>query len=403
MKLKLIFFVFISFLLFSLPSCQFEKPTAVWQENTSSSPVPVISQVEPAGGALADYSTITIIGQHFAPVAENNTVYFGKAKAMVLSATSTELQVKAPDIVGDSLLIQVVVPGAFLPAKYSPYKLEKISVEYGGFANLDWVTAMALDKDENLYAHLKSKDVEKVEPPDIREVYGSTAIPIASEMRMGPGGYLYVQRFFSKNLYVIPPGGGAAQVFAVLPKSVGNFDFDENGNIFIGGTRTGMFIIKPDTSNATVGDYKDFAIKSIRVFQGYVYVAAQYLGRDSAIPKWAIWKNKIMMSEENLGENQLVFNWANAGDFSAAKISSITFSENGELYVATDHVDPIAVIHSDGTIEPLYPGILTGPFSHIVWGEGNFIYANRQSSDSDLRRVIRIATIQKGAPYYGRK
>jgi uncharacterized delta-60 repeat protein len=57
-------------------------------------PVPTVRSFSPASGPVG--TKVTITGNNFSPVAENNTVYFGAVKAAVLSATSTQLNVAAP-------------------------------------------------------------------------------------------------------------------------------------------------------------------------------------------------------------------------------------------------------------------------------------------------------------------
>ncbi|MDF3076837.1 MAG: type sorting protein [Sphingobacteriaceae bacterium] len=55
---------------------------------------PLISNFTPATGSIG--STVTISGSNFSSVATDNIVYFGAAKASVLSATSTQLTVSVP-------------------------------------------------------------------------------------------------------------------------------------------------------------------------------------------------------------------------------------------------------------------------------------------------------------------
>lgn len=59
-----------------------------------SLPGPLITNISPLIGYVE--SVVTITGQNFSPIPENNTVYFGPAKAVVNSASSTELRVIVP-------------------------------------------------------------------------------------------------------------------------------------------------------------------------------------------------------------------------------------------------------------------------------------------------------------------
>lgn len=383
--------------------CEYDKPTAIWDENQAGAPAPKINRVEPEGFGFSGYTEIALIGENFALVPEQNVVYFNKQKAQVLSATATKLMVKAPILAADSIMIQVVVPGALMPGKFSPYSLVNISTEYGEFGTLDQVYSIALDAEENFYAHLKGNNIEKVTADGKRSVLAPTNITVTTTMRVAPGGKLLVQKLFSTDLNQIALSGGALSVYAKIPKAGAFFDLDENGNLYIGGTRTGLYAVKTDASNTLVGDYGDFDIKSVRVFQSHVYIAATYLGRDASVAKNAIWRNAIQSAQAELGARELVLDWTNTGAFSSAKFFDITFSADGDLLVATDYVDPILVLRTDGSMVPLYPGVLVGPFSHIEWGNGKYLYANRKSNDAQLRRVLRIIMTKNGAPYYGRK
>ena len=79
---------------------------------------------------------------------------------------------------------------------------------------------------------------------------------------------------------------------------------------------------------------------------------------------------------------------------------SITFSKDGEMYIGTNLADPILIM-KNGTLEPLYPGILTPTVGNLVWGEGNYLYATVIDAQGSTR-LIRIDVGKPGAPYFGR-
>jgi hypothetical protein len=60
----------------------------------ASAQAPAISSFSPTSGPVG--TTVTITGTGFSPVAANNIVYFGAAKAVVVAATSTSLTVTVP-------------------------------------------------------------------------------------------------------------------------------------------------------------------------------------------------------------------------------------------------------------------------------------------------------------------
>ncbi len=385
--------------------CDEDAPPSVFDPNAPGGTTPTITSVQPESLAVAGLTEVVITGSNFAEADSDNVVYFGATKATLTSATSTEIRVVPPAIVGEDLMIQIVVAGAYETATYGPYDLEALGIEYGGFGNLDEVQSLAIDANENLYANMKSgvmSFVVLVPPSGQNSTYGTTTFPKASQMNIGSGGDLYLQQSSSRYMFTIPPGGGTPDSFATLPNGPRSnyFDFDVTGNIFSAGNKSGLYVIRPDASLQEVGDYDLFDVKSIRVYDGYVYLAAINTGPTPDVP--GIWRNMILAPGDLLGPAELVFDWANAGVHATSSFFSITFSSDGDLYVGTDHTDPILIIKPDDSIETLYPGLLVGPAGSLVWGTGTYLYQNRTSDDDNVRRLIRISIGKTGAPYYGR-
>lgn len=384
----------------------YKEAPLVYDPNEQAGAAPVINSVEPAGAAFAGYTEVRLLGANFSPQVSANTVYFATEPGQITGATPTEIRVIPPNLLGDNLTIKVVVNNALQIAQFSPYSLKAVSVEYGNFTDLDLVYALAVDVNENLYAHNRRQgasisNVEKI-TPSAKSIFGSTSFPQAIEMHMGPGGELYLHRSLG-NLFRMGAGGGDAQAFATTPQRTASFDFDENGNIFAAGNRSGMYVINAAGAVAGTGRFLAFDVRSVRVFSGFVYVAALYTGTDPAFPRSGIWRAQILSTTGALGSEEAVFDWANAGVYAAARFFAITFSQDGEIFVGTNHADPILRIKTDGATEPLYPGLLKPDATHIVWGNGDHLYMNRGSTQASNRRVYRIDMGKKGAPYYGRK
>ena len=383
-----------------LPACEKEEPTTVYDPGAGGSAAPVITSVDPAGSAFGGVTEVTLNGQNFSSVDTANVVYFGNRSAAVLSASPTRLVVLPPDTDATGLTISVAVPGAYAMAQFGPYKLERASVEYGGFKDLDQVYSIALDASENLYAQLKDTAQVNIVPPNgTGTKYGKLAgFPKASDMKIGPGGYLYLQQTNSTSLHRMDPGGGTTSLYVTLPGKASAIDFDSSGNIFAGGAGAGLFVVNPNKATREVGSYRNKTIKSIRVFSGYVYVAV-------SAPQGGIWRNKILTTAGALDTNQLYYDWTKApGTFSAAPVKYVAIAEDGDLYVGTDNTDPILLVHPDGSAETLYPSVLKPPLEQLVWGPSTYLYQNRYSSTvPSIRRVIKIGMGKKGAPDFGWK
>ena len=375
-------------------------------EDQISGDTPRITSVDPPiGSGFASYTIVTIVGQNFSPDSGGNSVYFSGVRAHIQSESGTEIVVDAPEITGDDLVINVIVEGA-LEIVSAPYSLANLSLEYGGFGNAEKSRCIAMDADENIYAMLDDRTIVKVSPSGERTNYGTTtAFPSAGEMRVGPAGALYLQRTSQRIIYRVPPGGGDAEESITFPETVGgqsvrltSFDFDEHGNIYAGGIGGGLVASNINGNSYGLDQYLDgVKIKSVRVYDGFVY-----LGREDGI-----WRSEILSDTGSVGTEERIYDWANSGVFSASDLKSITFSANGDMLIGTANtantsLDPILVLHPDGTAEALYSGQLLLPADHIVWGNGVYAYVNRGNRDAELRRIIRINLLKPGAPYYGR-
>ncbi|MBT3254317.1 MAG: IPT/TIG domain-containing protein [Candidatus Marinimicrobia bacterium] len=390
-----------------IASCEeYPEIDLVTYEDQVSGDAPIITDISPpAEIAFAAYTIVTINGQNFSPDSGGNAVYFSGARAQIQSESETQIVVVAPDITGEDLEISVVVAGA-LEIVAAPYSLANLSIEYGGIGNAEKTRCFAIDSDENLYIMLDDRTVLKITETGERINYGTTsAFPSAGEMRVGPGGALYIQRTSQRIIYRIPPGGGDAEEFITFPETVaGNtvrltsFDIDEYGNIYSGGVGGGLVVSNVNGNNYGVEQYLDgVKIKSVRIFDGFVYLGCED----------GIWKNEILSDTGSVGPGQQVLDWANAGDFSDSDLKSITFAADGDMLIGTANtsntsLDPILVLHPDGSTEALYPGQLLLPADNVVWGNGVYVYVNRANRDAEIRRIIRINLLKPGAPYFGR-
>jgi len=377
--------------------CEYDGPKEIWNPEVPDYSVPTINRIEPENSIAA--LEIKIIGDNFSPLVENNSVYIAGNKAQIKSASKTEICIYRPNLAGDSLTFKVVVKGAYTIAEYSPYKLELMTSTVEAFNQSDNIALIAIDANNNIYG-ASNRVVFKVTPEGDETEYGSYSGRVAY-MRSGPGGYLYIQKSNNNALSRIAPGGGNLLLFYTLPKRVSFFDFDSYSNIFLGGKNSGLVLLKPDSTASALGIFDEYDIKALRVFDGYVYVVAEYTGSEASIPATAIWKNQILNPNGDLGDTELVYDWANSGDFAGAGIFDITFSQDGDLYIGTDHIDPVLIVHPDGRSEPLYKDILLSPITNLVWDNSHYLYIKRDAPYEAVQ-VIRVEMNKPGAPYYGR-
>ncbi len=388
--------------------CCGEEPTpSLFDPNKTYNPAPVIREILPPN-ALAGVTEITIKGENFSTKPEENMVFFNATLAELISASSNELKVKAPKVIGDSVKIKISVHGAELFSNIVLYKLEYAAIEYGGIDHFSNAYGVACDMNENIYVSLGSSKIVKITPDQKQIDFVLSSEGFLEAMRIGPGGYLYGVR--TRFLYRIPPEGGISEKYgAKFTERVYDLDFDPGGNLFVAAKKT-IYGVKPDGSNIASATYTDITLNSIRVFDGYVYAAGEFSGTGTPEIKKGIWRNKILDENCTLGENELVFNWSEFAGNLGPSITAITFAENGDMYIGANTGNAITILHPNpdgnyvqGRTEPLFPAVLVPPSTVFCWGNGQYLYVNRKHTEDDFKRLIRITTGQQGAIDYGRK
>ena len=386
-------------LLVMLSGCADEKINLTSFDKQKIEPDPVIRSIVPAGTAGGGVSEIIIKGENFPTDVKDVAVYVNSMQAKVTGTSAEQIAILRPNISGDALTIKVVSKNALLAATLSPYKITTVQEPYGTLAPSEIVESFDVDLSENLYTCLDTKFLLKLTPDGQRSEFGTLKYR-SSDVKIGPQGILYL--FCGQNqVYRLESEGQESARWLTVGKRVGYGDFDENGNLYTAGKKTDIITIRPDESFFPAGKYADFEIRSLRVFDHSVYSIAEYVGDDASIAQLAIWKNAIS-ADGQLGDSELVLDWASVGAYadSASSMYSITFSKDGEMYIGTNLADPILVM-KNGTVEPLYPGILTPTVGNLVWGEGNYLYATVIDAQGSTR-LIRIDVGKPGAAYFGR-
>jgi len=381
-------------------SCEKNRyPKSIWDPNEQSAPTPIITSVLPLDSTYAGVGTVTINGENFSPNADENIVYFSGVPGTILEASSTELKVQTPVVISDSVVIKVAVRGAFLFGVYDGlYKLYPAVIDYGPFDNFTDVWALEVDADENLYVSVGPtvKAIWKVDTDQDTAVYVNTTFDKASGMKFGPDGSIYYVNLLSYMFRVLP-GGGSDELFLAVGGGVRDLDFDENGNIYAAGSGKKIFTILPDKSYKESADYGDYSLNSIRVYNGYVYVIAVNVSGEKKI-----YRNQILNSTGDLGENELVLDWNIYTGNDGSEPLALTFSSTGEMFIGSDRTgEAMTKVAPDGNMEPFFNAVLTPPINYLSWGNGNYLYATNRTNEK--LKIIRIDMGDRAsAPYYGR-
>lgn len=373
--------------------CEADNPPSLFDPEATGTAAPAITQIIPTDSTLAGIGEITLLGTDFSAVVEENLVFFNKQKVSLVSASETQLVLKSPNSPSDDIEIKIAKQGAYLFSNIMNYKLKQALWEYAGFGEYDDPYGIACDTEGNLYVSLTSRKVEKVTPDGVRQDFGTTSFLKAQAMRVGPDGNLYLSRL-SAALYRIPLAtGGTSVKWTDAPGRIYDLDFAPSGVLYAGGDNNDLYRINPDGSGIAIAAYPSTYIKAIKVYDGYVYVG----GKDKTANVQMIWRNKII-SDDQLGEKEVYFDWSANVD-AVSEVLSITFAQDGDMYVGTDADAAIMIVHSDGNFEPLYPGVIAPASYALAWGPGQYLYVNRRNDfDPTQKRMIKLFMQKFGAP-----
>jgi hypothetical protein len=107
-----------------------------------------------------------------------------------------------------------------------------------------------------------------------------------------------------------------------------------------------------------------------------------------------------MDADGSLASKTKVFDITAQAGYEQTQILSFAFSEEGNLFVSINHADAVLIVYPDGSMEPLYKGILPASGGQLVWGNGNYLYLNMTESPK-INDILRIDTGVQGAPNEG--
>ena len=395
---------FLGFFIFFFSCEEPDAPDSIWDGNDQGGATPIVSGVEPSQGAFAGIDTIMITGQHFSPDVSENLVYFNGMLGNVVSATSSLISVVPPNLVSDSVQINVAVQGAFVFGKYENlYSLKAAVVEYGPFDQFTDIYSLDLDTQENLIVSLNATPDAQfwVVDTDQDSAVWSSSLAKASGMKMGPTGSIYFVNY-QRFLYRDEQGTAKenTEIFKRLNGNATDLDFDENGNLFLGGTGSTIDLVDiyndggltDGVSEAKNLDTLD--IISLKVYNNFLYVLTTTVTSDQSI-----YKMPILDNSGALGDLELVFDWS---DYTNKEAFALCFalSEAGDILVGSDWASQPLTIIQNGLATGFYSSILTAPIVYMAWGNENYLYVINKTDETN--RVQKIDTRMGGADYFGR-
>jgi hypothetical protein len=380
--------------------CNEEASPSLYQVEPKGS-IPVISSIEPANEALAGVTDITINGSNFSSVLEENFVFFGTAKAVVLSASPNKLIVKAPTLIQNELNTKIAVQGVEDFSNVVKYNLlEAVGVYYAFTKGVEDPMTVTVDKDENVYVYLNNRGVKKITPTGtISDFAPKGAESFFFDMKFGPNNVLYGTRNL-RAIFQVEEGKVAA-TYVTFPTgtAIVALDFDANKNMWAAGTGGSLFSITP--SKVITAFAIDYSVSSLRVYNGYLYVAGKKDGEE------AIYRYKIN-SETSLGDKEKYFDIGTNYGIGKVTVGAIAFSADGDLIIGSNQDNAIIVVKSGGAASSLYPGLISPAARSLVWGTKKNLFYVREYSEvgtggtvAILHTLVRVDMQKSSAPYYG--
>lgn len=396
-RFVLFVFLVLSTSLAFISGCKNSVSTPLWDQPYKTPATPSITSVSPSPEAKPGINTITISGHNFliasldTLVPENVVVYFNTLQSTMVSVDSTTIVVRRPNLVSDSCTIKIVAHNAVVEPTFSPYKIDAVMENYGGFLQNLQLASIGVDNQDHVYVTDNSTSssttflhvLEATSATDNVELSGTVSAG-ATQFKwrgacVGPDGFLYVlgagNRGVDKaNLLT----GAVTQKWVQLPKPTNVGDFGPGGYLFTGGAKTDLYVVSPFASgslNASQlglsGAYASDTILAVKVYNGYVYVASKPSASSNPAK---IWRNQLT-SDSTIGTQELVIDMSGTA-FAADPISAIAFSSSGGLFIATNSVDPIIWLDpSTGRLDNFYKGIVPSYCSGIAWSKAsNYLY-----------------------------
>lgn len=411
------------FLVLGLFTACDEQATSIWNpEEQASGTAPTLTSITPEGGYLSGVDAITVTGTGFSPNFADNKIYFSSSEdkgvaGAILSGSSTQLEVRPPNIAGDTILVKALVTGSETFSNTLIYKLSPPIVEvYPGFVpNSQTPVSLGLDNNGDLFVAI----TESGTPLGVNKVDVSATGEEVSNFILANNRFRFdAIDFSSDNRMYICLGIRAvfqgtqgekegAHFIMPNPFTFMNFDMDENGYMWLVGNNTHIVRHVPQTERVNISNINSLPDNTVIFpFEADVrgvsyYNSALYLvGKDEAGPK--IWKASLNGNSEVTSVDEFTDLGAALGDVGPDDtFSDIVIAEDGMLYVATNRTESILEISADGsTVGALYEGVLYPSVKSLDWDNGDFLYANtiQTTVEGSINSVIKINMQKKSAP-----
>ncbi|MBA4251675.1 MAG: hypothetical protein C0425_08600 [Chlorobiaceae bacterium] len=408
-KIGLLFSIFALFLVIG---CAHDAEPSLFDPNDVGRPQPVIDSISPKTVGLSGLTIFTIYGKNFSPVAEENSVFFNSSVGSIRNATSTQIEVQAPNVPGDSIRIKLSV---FRAEKFSNTVLMRLletQKRVFDFKDFQLPLAIEFDASNNMYVSVLERDITnvvlRITPAGVvtdhsARVGGGLNY---TSLKFGPSagwnGNLFGVRNSQRAIFRLVGGGAAAATFVALPAGenprLTKIDFDSRGFLWAVGNQANIYRV---ASNATFVSFPFTAnLRAVRVFNNFLYVAGEQGTSPSVQVK--IWRFPID-ANNNLGAAEEYFDLKQIN--AAITINDFAFAADGTIYIATALSNPIHEIKPDKSFSVLYPTVIpAGEVLNMSWNSDKMYYTRiiLTAPAVSPQTVFQLEMEKLGAPFFGR-
>jgi hypothetical protein len=349
--------------------------------NPPGTPAATITGINPSEGFFDEI--VTINGSGFNPTPEENLVQIGQGAGTVITASATELTVSLPVKSGITVPCRVAPTGAIdwsnsIDFTYKPAVIVRAE-------GLNWPMGVEADDEGNVYVGSASDEkIYKFDSDGNQSTFAE--VPVWGAMRWGPEGYLYVAAANEGQIIRVSPDGGTVEVYVDGTGSVTDFDWAENGNLYI--LRTwgeGIAMYKDNVVTDLVsGD--DMDPKAGRVVGDYLYVSSGW--------EWAF--RKYPITADGLGDGEIVF-WDG--------VLGVEADINGNVMYTIVDTYTLFSMAPDGSTESLFEdALIDNAESHLryIRYHGKSVYAVHPGWSGDGEGSVKqIYLAVEQAPNWG--
>ncbi len=381
-------------------ACETPESASLFDEDYNKGTTPVISAVSPEGGYFAGFEEVTISGSNFTANTTELFVYFNNVRAEIVSASPSQIVVKTPNLVADSIGIKVGVLGVEAFSNSVKYRLQALFRTAVSFPDNENPWAAGYDSDNNYYVSYDASGapagVKKVASDGetvINPAFGTAQSWFFRSVKVGPDGSVYMVRGGAVPfVYRIDPSGGTPSTWGRGIGRTEDITIDEAGNVWSGGTNEGNAsnarLNRISPAGAVVRFPFDATIYALDYFDGHIYVA----GTKENVSY--VWKVELL-ADLVPGPEQVVANLTEAGG--EGRPTAIAVAADGTVFVGMNETKPLYQVTPSGQVSQMYPGIIPGTILKMEYLDGTQNLLMTLLPTTGNNRVISL-NVQKDAP-----